>query len=318
MDPPTPIDHYSILGIGNDATPKCIEDAFYGLVGKARQYSQHEALDRAGRSQSTGMAGSSRNQDFNGMPTRQFSIHQMQITKAYEVLSDPVLRTRYDKSTQPVVRAKSLRLRRFSAWERRTSDGDALPEVTFAGVKQKLKEKLKKGKERLEAVLETTAHKVKEAEARQKSRWPEVLATPQAESFYQQPAMPRPQIHQPQKQYYAEEQTPTTYEDFHKTPKDYQVRDRAATTDVYTRNSHIFNEAVEPRELKMRSPPNRARLVTSGRQPGCMDNGPHGWKGWHSTNKCLAPPGCPICEEFGSKFFCTKCNATTCMMCRLV
>ncbi|KAK1517829.1 uncharacterized protein CCOS01_12086, partial [Colletotrichum costaricense] len=190
----------------------------------------------------------------------------------------------------------------------------------IASIKQKLKEKLKKGKKKLEAALETAAHKAKEAEVRQKSRWPEVLATPQGKSFYKQPAMSQPQPHQLQNKFHAEErsETPTIYEDGCKTSKGYQVRDRDATTDLYNGDPHSFNEAVEPRELKTRNLPNKARLVPPGRQSGCIDNGPHGWKGWYPTNKGLSAPDCPICEEFDSKFFCTKCNATTCMMYRLV
>ncbi|KAK1496722.1 hypothetical protein CCUS01_13301 [Colletotrichum cuscutae] len=239
MDPPTPTDHYSILGVVKDTTQEHIEDAFYGLVERAP--------------------------------------YQFQITAAYKVLSDPLLRARCDKSRQPVVRAKSLRLRKFSASERRTSDDDVPSEVTF------------------------------------KSRWPEVLATPRDKSFYQQPAMVRPQPHQLQNKYHAEERSeiPMVYEDVCKTPKGYQVRDRDATTDLYNEDSHCLNEALDPRELKTPSPPNKARLVPPGRQPGCMDNRPHGWKGWYPTNKGLSPADCPICEEFVSKVFCTQCNATT-------
>ncbi|KXH33976.1 hypothetical protein CSIM01_02311 [Colletotrichum simmondsii] len=304
MDPPTPTDQYVILGVGNDATQEHTKYAFHGVVERARQYSQHVASDRAGRSRSTNLASSSRNQDPNRMLTRRghFSVYQTHITTAYKVLSDPLLRARYDKSRQPIVRAKSLRLRKFSVWKRRTSDDD-VPEI--ASIKQKLKEKLKKGKKKLEAALETAAHKAKEAEVRQKSRWPEVLATPREKSFYQQPAMSRPQPRQLENKYHAEEreETPMIYEDVCKTPKGHQVRDRNAITDLYNGNSHSFNEAVEPRELTTRSPPNKARLVPPGRQPGCMDNGPHGWEGWYPTNKDLSPPDCPICEEFNSKFF---------------
>ncbi|KXH60769.1 hypothetical protein CNYM01_04305 [Colletotrichum nymphaeae SA-01] len=280
MDSPTPTDHYVILGVGNDATQKHIEYAFHGLEERARQYSQHEAYDRAGRPRSANLASSSRNQDSNRMLTRhgQFSAYQLQITTAYKVFSDPLVRARYDKSRQPIVRVKSLRLQKYSVWERRTSDDD-VPEI--ASIKQKLKEKLKKGKKKLEAALETAAHKAKEAEVRQKSRWPEVLATPQEKGFYQQPAMSRPQPHQLQNRYHAKErsETPMIYEDVCKTFKGHQVRDRNATTDLYNGNPHSFNEAVEPRELKTRSPPNKARLVPPGRQPGCIDKGPHGWKG---------------------------------------
>ncbi|KAG7059141.1 fungal specific transcription factor [Colletotrichum scovillei] len=193
---------------------------------------------------------------------------------------DPLLRAQYDKSRQPIVRAKSFRLRKFSVWKRRTSDDD-VPEI--ASIKQKLKEKLKKGKKKFEAALETAAHKAEEVEVRQKSWWPEVLATPREKSFYQQPAISRAQPHQLQNKYHLcrrSLETPMIYKDVRKTPKGYQVRDRDATTELYNGDSHSFNEAVEPRELTMRSPPNKARLAPPGRRSACMDNVSRGWKGW--------------------------------------
>ncbi|KAK1689414.1 hypothetical protein BDP55DRAFT_759728 [Colletotrichum godetiae] len=323
-DPPmTPTDYYSVLGIRNDATQEHIEEAFHGIGERFCHHGQHE-LPSKFEKYPIGiiLASSSKLQISDGTLINQSSIHHpMQITKAYEVLSDPLQRARYDKSRQSVVKAmlvaKSLRLRKFSAWDRESKE-DLPSAIAMVSVKQKLKEKLKKGKNRLNAALETTAHKAKEAEARRKSRWLEVLATPQKENFYQQPTMPQPQLQEPQNEYYAEENSETlmSYEDFDNAPKDYQLQNRAAI-DFYTRDSHNFNEATEPREVKMPSLPNKARLSPLGRQPICIEDEPHGWKGWYPTNNGHTPPGCPICENFDSKFFCTRCNATSCMMCRL-
>ncbi|OHE98175.1 hypothetical protein CORC01_06543 [Colletotrichum orchidophilum] len=91
------------------------------------------------------------------------------ITAAYEVLGDPYQRAQYDKSKQAMVKAmvkaKELRSRKLSEWESKPEEL-VPPEATFAGVKRRLKDKLKKSKKRLEAALETSAHKAQEAEAR--------------------------------------------------------------------------------------------------------------------------------------------------------
>ncbi|KAK2038229.1 hypothetical protein LZ31DRAFT_479320 [Colletotrichum somersetense] len=77
---------------------------------------------------------------------------------------------------------------------------------------------------------------------------------------------------------------------------------------IETRSESSNNTVRRPRERYADSHPQQRRL--------CL-KADHHWQGWWPVMEAFVPPTCPRCQLFASSFYCSICNTTLCLTCKL-